>query len=96
LEVDCLSPGCRPFHLILLDVIGDLIQQGVTQNNLSVTGVTIVLSTIGVARVVTSYVSFRFRRMRPILDGEPVVLVENGHILDRNMRRERLTTARPV
>jgi uncharacterized membrane protein YcaP (DUF421 family) len=81
----------QPFDLILLVVIGDLIQQGVTQNDLSVTGIAIVLSTIGIAQVVVSYLSFRFRRIRPILQGEPVVLVENGHVIERNMRRERVT-----
>jgi uncharacterized membrane protein YcaP (DUF421 family) len=29
--------------------------------------------------------------VRPVLQGEPIVLVENGQIIDRNMRRERLT-----
>jgi uncharacterized membrane protein YcaP (DUF421 family) len=81
----------QPFDLILLVVIGDLIQQGVTQNDLSVTGVAIVLSTIVLAQVLTSYLGFRFHRLRPILQGEPVVIVENGHVIDRNMRRERLT-----
>jgi uncharacterized membrane protein YcaP (DUF421 family) len=81
----------QPFDLILLVVIGDLIQQGVTQNDLSVTGVAIVLCTIGIAQVITSYVTFRFRRVRPILEGEPVVLVEHGKVIERNMRRERLT-----
>jgi hypothetical protein len=38
----------QPFDLILLVVIGDLIQSGVTQNDLSVTGVIIVVSTIGI------------------------------------------------
>jgi uncharacterized membrane protein YcaP (DUF421 family) len=76
---------------ILLVVIGDLIQSGVTQNDLSVTGVVIVVCTIGIMQVVMSYLGYRFRRMRPILQGEPIVLVENGQIIDRNMRRERLT-----
>jgi uncharacterized membrane protein YcaP (DUF421 family) len=31
------------------------------------------------------------RRARPILQGEPIVLVENGKLIERNMRRERLT-----
>jgi hypothetical protein len=35
----------QPFDLILLIVIGDLIQSGVTQNDLSVTGVIMVLCT---------------------------------------------------
>jgi uncharacterized membrane protein YcaP (DUF421 family) len=81
----------QPFDLILLIVIGDLIQSGVTQNDLSVTGVIMVLCTIGTLEVLTSYLGFRFRRMRPILQGEPIVLVENGKLIERNMRRERLT-----
>src|SRR2546421_7268947 len=78
----------QPFDLILLVVIGDLIQQGVTQNDLSVTGVLMVISTIAILQVGTSYLSFRFGRLRPILDGEPIVLVENGKPIQKNMRRE--------
>jgi uncharacterized membrane protein YcaP (DUF421 family) len=81
----------QPFDFILLVVIGDLIQSGVTQNDLSVTGVLIVVCTIGIMQVIFSYLSFRFRRMRPVLQGEPIVLVENGQVIERNMRRERLT-----
>lgn len=64
----------QPFDLILLIVIGDLIQQGVTQNDLSVTGALVVIATIGMAQVATS-----------------IVLVDNGNVIDRNLRRERLT-----
>jgi uncharacterized membrane protein YcaP (DUF421 family) len=81
----------QPFDFILLVVIGDLIQSGVTQNDLSITGVVVVVCTIGILQVIISYLGFRFRRMRPVLQGEPIVLVENGKIVDRNMRRERLT-----
>jgi uncharacterized membrane protein YcaP (DUF421 family) len=82
----------QPFDLVLLVVIGDLIQQGVTQNDLSVTGVLIVVCTIGVMQVGISYLGYRFRRMRSVLQGEPIVLVEKGKIIERNMRRERLTS----
>ena len=71
--------------------MGDLIQSGVTQNDLSVTGVLIVVSTIGILQVMISYLGFRVRRARPFLQGEPIVLVEHGQLIDRNMRRERLT-----
>lgn len=81
----------QPFDLILLVVIGDLIQSGVTQNDLSVTGILLVISTIGILQVLTSYLGFRFRRLRSVLDGEPIVLVDNGQIIDRNLRRERMT-----
>jgi uncharacterized membrane protein YcaP (DUF421 family) len=81
----------QPFDLILLVVIGDLVQAGVTQNDLSVTGDFIVISTIGILQVATSYLSYRFRRIRPVLQGEPIVLVEGGQLIKRNMDRERLT-----
>jgi uncharacterized membrane protein YcaP (DUF421 family) len=81
----------QPFDLILLVVIGDLIQQGVTQNDLSVTGLLIVVGTVGLLQVAVSYLSFRFKRLRPVLEGEPVVIVEDGRFVERNMKRERLT-----
>lgn len=81
----------QPFDLILLVIIGDLIQQGVTQNDLSVTGLLLVVATVGLLQVAASYLSFRFRRLRPLLEGEPVVIVENGAFIERNLKRERLT-----
>jgi uncharacterized membrane protein YcaP (DUF421 family) len=81
----------QPFDLILLIVIGDLIQSGVTQNDMSVTGVLLALCTIGALQVGTSYLSFRFRRIRPAIQGEPIVLVASGELIERNLRRERLT-----
>jgi uncharacterized membrane protein YcaP (DUF421 family) len=81
----------QPFDFILLVVIGDLIQSGVTQSDMSVTGVLIVVATIGMLQVMISYLGFRVRRTRPFLQGEPIVLVEHGQLVERNMRRERLT-----
>jgi uncharacterized membrane protein YcaP (DUF421 family) len=81
----------EPFDLILLVVIGDLVQQAVTQSDYSVTGAITVISTMALLTVVLSFVNFRFRRLRPMLEGEPVVLVEHGNVIDRNMRRERIT-----
>jgi uncharacterized membrane protein YcaP (DUF421 family) len=81
----------EPFDLILLVVIGDLVQQGVTQSDYSLTGTTTVIATIALLVVGTAYLSFRFRRLRPILEGEPVLLISDGSILQRNLRRQRLT-----
>ena len=81
----------EPFDLILLVVIGDLVQQGVTQSDNSVTGALLAVSTIALLTVALSYGSFRSRRLRPILAGEPIVLVENGETVAANLRRQRLT-----
>lgn len=81
----------EPFDLILLVVLGDLIQQGVTQSDYSLTGAVIAIATIGLLTVLFSYLSFRFRRLRPVLEGEPIILVEQGEPIERNLRRQRLT-----
>jgi len=81
----------EPFDLILLIVLGDAIQQGLTQDDYSVTGAVLVIGTLALLQVFTSMLSFRFKRLRPILEGEPVIIVEDGEPLDKNLRRERLT-----
>jgi uncharacterized membrane protein YcaP (DUF421 family) len=81
----------EPFDFILLVVVGDLVQQGVTQNDESVTGALIVISTIAMLSVLVSWVSFRWRKVRIVTEGEPIVLVQDGEVLERNMRRERIT-----
>ena len=59
----------EPFDLILLVVIGDLIQQGVTQNDLSVTGTAIVLAVLTLMTVGLAYLNFRVSWLRPVLQG---------------------------
>ena len=81
----------EPFDLILLVVLGDLIQQGVTQNDFSVTGAVLAGGTMAAMTVLFSYLSFRFPRVAPVLEGDPVILVEHGRHLDRNLRRNRIT-----
>jgi uncharacterized membrane protein YcaP (DUF421 family) len=81
----------EPFDIILLVVIGDLVQQGVTQSDYSMTGAVTVVATLALLTIAMSYVSFRFPRLRPVLEGEPLVLVEDGRPIERNLRRERIT-----
>lgn len=81
----------EPFDVILLVVLGDLVQQGITQSDESVTGTLIVMSTITLLSVGVSWLSFRVRGLRLTLDGEPLVLVQDGEVIERNLRRERIT-----
>ena len=81
----------EPFDLIMLIMMGDLVQQGVTQSDYSVTGIFLAAGTLALMTVLVSYLSFRFKRLRPILDGEPLVIVQDGKAIDGNLKRERLT-----
>jgi len=80
-----------PFDIILLIVAGDAIQQGLTQDDYSLTGSVLVVGTFAILQLLTSYTSFKITRLRPLLEGEPIVIVQNGKLLDGNLKRERLT-----
>jgi uncharacterized membrane protein YcaP (DUF421 family) len=80
-----------PFELIVLVVIGDLIQQGVTQNDFSLTGAIIAVSTIAFWALVFSWLSYLSPTAERLLEGEPRVIVRDGELLEANLRRSRLT-----
>lgn len=79
------------FELIVLVTIGDLVQQGVTQEDYSVTGAVLAVSTFGLLSLTLGYLSFRLPRARPLLEGSPVLVVRDGELLDDVLKLERLT-----
>lgn len=80
-----------PVDLVLLIILGDALQQGLTQDDYSLTGAILVVGTLAVLQVFTSWVSFRFPHTRRVLEGEPLIVVEDGKPIQRNLKRERLT-----
>jgi uncharacterized membrane protein YcaP (DUF421 family) len=81
----------EPFDLILLVVVGDLIQQGITQSDMSFTGAVLATGTFAVMVLAVSYAGFRFRRVQPLLDPQPMIVVQDGEVIDANLRKERMT-----
>jgi len=81
----------EPFDLILLIVLGDAVQQGLTQDDYSLTGAFLVVGTFAVLQVSVSWITYRFPKARPILDGEPIIVVQDGKPIEKNLKRERLT-----
>lgn len=81
----------EPSDLILLVVMGDLIQNGVTQSDYSLTGVLLAVSTFGLLTVATSWLVFRSRKASEVIEGVPIILVEDGKLIERNAKSERMT-----
>ena len=82
-----------PFEFIVLIVIGDLIQQGVTQTDFSITGATLAIGTFAFWGLLMSWITYLFPAAERLLDGEARVLVRNGELLMKNLRRDRITKA---
>jgi uncharacterized membrane protein YcaP (DUF421 family) len=79
-----------PFELVSLIVMGDLIQQGVTHQDFSLTGATLAIFTFAGWSLAFKALSHYYPRVRHTLEGEPVVLVHHGEPIRRNLDRERI------
>lgn len=79
-----------PTDVVLLVVIGDLIQNGVTQNDYSVTGIILAVATIGGLTVGSSLLAYKSPVAHRVIEGEPLILVENGRPVPSNLRAERI------
>lgn len=79
-----------PFELVVLVVMGDLIQQGVTHNDFSLTGATLAIATFAFWGVVLSWLLYLFPVLKGPLEGHPHVIVSDGVLLSDNLRRDRI------
>jgi uncharacterized membrane protein YcaP (DUF421 family) len=81
------------FELVILVVLGDIIQQGVTQEDMSITGAALAVSTMGLLAVGTSVVGERSPRARRLLEGKPSLVVRHGVVDDDVLRLQRIPRA---
>lgn len=80
-----------PLDLILVVIIGDIAQQGVNQEDMSLTGTMISVSVFVAWTLAADALSRRSPRSARVLAGEPVIIVRDGKPLEDRLERERLT-----
>lgn len=78
------------FELVLLIMLGDLIQGGVTQDDTSLTGALLAVSALAFWVFAFSFLSWRFTRAETVIQGIPAVLINDGEVIEENMRIERM------
>lgn len=79
-----------PFEMLLLVTIGDIVQQGITQEDFSLTGSVLAISTFGFWITVLGFVTWRFDRGRRLIEGVPIVVVRDGEPIDKALAAERM------
>lgn len=79
------------FELLLYVTMGDLVQQGVTQQDYSVASGVLAVGVFAVLTVAISYVNWRWPRARSVIEGVPVVVITDGEPVLDSMRKERLS-----
>jgi uncharacterized membrane protein YcaP (DUF421 family) len=80
-----------PLDLLLVVVVGDLVQQGVTQEDMSITGAVLAVSVFVAWTLLADVLERRSRRAKRLLSGEPVIVLHEGKPLEDRLERERIT-----
>jgi uncharacterized membrane protein YcaP (DUF421 family) len=78
------------FQLLLYVTMGDLVQQGITQQDYSVTAAVLAVSTFAVLTVAIGWVNWRWARARPLISGVPLVIIKDGEPLMEALKGERM------
>ena len=82
-----------PFEMILLVALGDIVQQGITQEDYSLTGAGLAAGTFAFWVTVMTWLSYRSDRARALIEGRPLVIVENGQPVEAALRLEHMPLA---
>jgi uncharacterized membrane protein YcaP (DUF421 family) len=79
------------FQMVLYVTMGDLVQQGVTQQDYSVTGAVLAISVFTLLTVAVSFVNSRSSKLRPVTHGTAVVVIQSGAPVMAAMRHNSLS-----
>jgi uncharacterized membrane protein YcaP (DUF421 family) len=80
-----------PLDLLLIVILGDFVQQGVTQEDMSITGAMIAVSVFVLWTIVADLWGRSSGTANRVLAGEPVILVRSGEPLMSRLDQERVT-----
>lgn len=77
--------------LLVIVVIGDVVQQGITQEDMSITGAALVVAVIVLWTLVVDRATGSSATLARVVNGEPVILIRHGKISHERMRAEQVS-----
>lgn len=81
-----------PFDLIVLILIGNAVQNGMNGGDNSLTVALILSVTLIALNSMLAYVTSRSRTAEKLIEGEPIVLAENGKVFHDRLKQELIST----
>ena len=80
-----------PFDLVLLLVLSNAVQNSMNGGDESILGGLILASALVAVNWLMGWLTYRSKRIEALVEGRPVILVHNGHVDQRAMRRVQMT-----
>ncbi|MTI80876.1 MAG: DUF421 domain-containing protein [Firmicutes bacterium] len=78
------------FDFTISIVIGSILASPLASSTSSFLGPAITLATLAFLQILISFVALRFSKTRRVLEEEPIILVQNGQLLEKAMKRTRI------
>lgn len=78
------------FELLLFITMGDLVQQGITQEDHSVAGGLMAVGTMALLTMALGWANVRLPRISRFVHGSPVIILQNGRPDTKALRAERM------
>lgn len=79
-----------PFDLVLILLVANAVQNAMVGNDTTLQGGLVSAATLFLVNGLVARLRLRSRRLRDLVEGEPVVLVQHGEWVDANLRRQGL------
>lgn len=79
-----------PFDFVMLLIISETTQSAMTDMDNSLTNSFLLILTFVATNIFLSLVKEQFPRLEKLIDGEPVLLVENGRPIEHRLRKTRV------
>ncbi|HWQ75752.1 MAG TPA: DUF421 domain-containing protein [Syntrophomonas sp.] len=78
-----------PFDFVVMTGVGDTVISVALDKSMPLTEGIVVLATLAFLEYVVGFLSLKNGRLSNLLNGKPVVLIENGKIIKKNLAREK-------
>lgn len=78
------------FDFVLLLILGEATQQALLGNDFSVTNAFIVILTLIAVDILISFAKQKFRKFDKLVEGVPLIIVENGKPIKERMNKSRI------
>lgn len=80
-----------PMEFLVLMMIPEIVSQALSDDDHSLTGAIIGVGTLLSLVFITSFFSYRFKKVGEIIEGNPTILVRDGTLIRKNADKERVS-----
>jgi uncharacterized membrane protein YcaP (DUF421 family) len=76
--------------LVFILLISNAVQNAMVGSDSSLVGGIVAAATLFIVNIILKFVTFKFKKANALLEGEPVLLIHNGKLVEKNLQKEKI------